>query len=313
MDTDLKPLSMIYNEKSGFHANHKDEVYEKLMTIWTTHGFEIQVFDISAEVDIQTLMKKIYQRHAQYSQLGVIVAAGGDGTLNAVASQMLHQHIPMGILPLGTFNYVARALNIPLNLLDAAHAIATGEPRASHIACINDQIYLNNASLGLYPLFIKKREAYNRRFGRFALNAYTSGLDVLIRDRKELKLEIEVDGQKYPVKSPLIFFGNNQLQLKELNLRISKCAEVGEIAGVVIAKGDKATLFKTLFQTIRGKLEKASDVYSFGAEKVIVYSKKPKLTVAIDGEIVSMDTPLNLHVEKNALNIMVPVHAATSI
>ena len=42
MDTDLKPLSMIYNEKSGFHANHKDEVYEKLMTIWTTHGFEIQ-------------------------------------------------------------------------------------------------------------------------------------------------------------------------------------------------------------------------------------------------------------------------------
>ncbi|MCX5466455.1 diacylglycerol/lipid kinase family protein [Acinetobacter nematophilus] len=313
MDTDLKPLSMIYNEKSGFHANHKDEVYEKLMTIWTTHGFEIQVFDISAEVDIQTLMKKIYQRHAQYSQLGVIVAAGGDGTLNAVASQMLHQHIPMGILPLGTFNYVARALNIPLNLLDAAHVIATGEPRASHIACINDQIYLNNASLGLYPLFIKKREAYNRRFGRFALNAYTSGLDVLIRDRKELKLEIEVDGQKYPVKSPLIFFGNNQLQLKELNLRISKCAEVGEIAGVVIAKGDKATLFKTLFQTIRGKLEKASDVYSFGAEKVIVYSKKPKLTVAIDGEIVSMDTPLNLHVEKNALNIMVPVHAATSI
>ncbi len=58
MDTDLKPLSMIYNEKSGFHANHKDEVYEKLMTIWTTHGFEIQVFDISTEGDIQTLMKK---------------------------------------------------------------------------------------------------------------------------------------------------------------------------------------------------------------------------------------------------------------
>ncbi|KAF5294286.1 hypothetical protein FQR65_LT19993 [Abscondita terminalis] len=160
MDTDLKPLSMIYNEKSGFHANHKDEVYEKLMTIWTTHGFEIQVFDISTEGDIQTLMKKIYQRHAQYSKPGVIVAAGGDGTLNAVASQMLHQNIPM---------------------------------------------------------------------------------------------------------------------------------------------------------TIREKLEKASDVYSFGADKVIVYSKKPKLTVAIDGEIVSMDTPLNLHVEKNALNIMVPAHAATSI
>ncbi len=311
MRTDLKPLSMIYNEKSGFHANKKDDIYEQLMTIWTSHGFEIQVFDIASEPNIQTLMQKIFKRHEKYTHQGVIVAAGGDGTLNAVASQMLNQPIPMGILPLGTFNYVARVLSIPLNILEAANVIAKGEPRASHVACINDQIYLNNASLGLYPLFIKKREEYNRKFGRFPLNAYTSGLDVLIRDRKELKLEVEVDGQKYPVKTPLIFFGNNQLQLKELNLKISKCAEIGEIAGVVIAKGDKVTLFKTLFQTIRGQLENASDVYSFGAQKVIVYSKQPKLTVAVDGEIVSMATPLTLHVEKNALKIMVPYATAS--
>lgn len=312
MQARLKPLSMIYNEKSGFHASHHDEVYEQLMTLWTQHGFEIQVFDIGAEPDIQSLMKKVFQRHEKYHHKGVIVAAGGDGTLNAVASQMLKQHIPMGILPMGTFNYVARVLHIPLDILEAAEVIATGIPRASHVACINDQIYLNNASLGLYPLFIKKREEYNRKFGRFPLNAYTSGLDVLIRDHKELKLEIEVDGQKYPVKTPLIFFGNNQLQLKELNLKVSKCAEVGEIAGVVIARGDKFTLFKTLFQTVRGKLENASDVYSFGAQKVIVYSQKPKLTVAVDGEIVSMTTPLTLHVKKNALNIMVP-HASASV
>ena len=312
MQAALKPLSMIYNEKSGFHASHHDEIYEKLMTLWTSHGFEIQVFDIGSEPDIQSLMKKVFQRHEKYHTQGVIVAAGGDGTLNAVASQMLKQQIPMGILPMGTFNYVARVLHIPLDILEAAEVIATGEQRASHVACINDQIYLNNASLGLYPLFIKKREEYNRKFGRFPLNAYTSGLDVLIRDWKELKLEVEVDGKKYPVKTPLIFFGNNQLQLEELKLKVSKCAELGEIAGVVIAKGDKLTLFKTLFQTIRGKLEQASDVYSFGAQKVTVYSRKPKLTVALDGEIVSMSTPLDLHVEKNALNIMVP-HAATSV
>ena len=312
MQAALKPLSMIYNEKSGFHASHHDEIYEKLMTLWTSHGFEIQVFDIGSEPDIQSLMKKVFQRHEKYHTQGVIVAAGGDGTLNAVASQMLKQQIPMGILPMGTFNYVARVLHIPLDILEAAEVIATGEQRASHVACINDQIYLNNASLGLYPLFIKKREEYNRKFGRFPLNAYTSGLDVLIRDWKELKLEVEVDDKKYPVKTPLIFFGNNQLQLEELKLKVSKCAELGEIAGVVIAKGDKLTLFKTLFQTIRGKLEQASDVYSFGAQKVTVYSRKPKLTVALDGEIVSMSTPLHLHVEKNALNIMVP-HAATSV
>ncbi|MFW1857757.1 diacylglycerol/lipid kinase family protein [Acinetobacter defluvii] len=306
MNTQLKPLSLIYNEKSGFHATKKDEVYEQLMTIWTKHGYEIQVFDIASTANIKQLMTAVFQRHQKYTNKGVVVAAGGDGTLNAVASELLHQEIPMGILPLGTFNYVARVLNIPLDILQAAEVIATGQIRAVHVACINEYIYLNNASLGLYPLFIKKREIYNKKWGRFPLNAYTSGLDVLIRDRKELKLQVEVDGKLYPVKTPLIFFGNNQLQLQEMKLKIAKCAEIGLVAGVVIAKGDKLTLFKTLFQTIRGHLEKAADVYSFSAENVKVYSAKPKLTVALDGEIVEMRTPLKLHVEKNALNIMVP-------
>ncbi|OTG83730.1 diacylglycerol/lipid kinase family protein [Acinetobacter sp. ANC 4648] len=306
MTTQLKPLSMIHNQKSGFHSYKSAEIYEQLKSIWVEQGFDVQIFDISSESNIKLLMQKILERHQQYNDQGVIVAAGGDGTLNAVASQLLHQTIPLGVLPLGTFNYVARALNIPLDILDAAKVIGTGEPRSSHIAKINDQIYLNNASLGLYPLFIKRREVYNRKFGRLLINAYTSGLDVLIRDRKELKLQIEVDGKKYPVKTPLIFFGNNQLQLAEMKLRIAKSAEIGQVAGVVIAKGDKRTLFRTLFQTIRGQLEKASDVYSFSADQVNVYSEKTKLTVAIDGEIVEMMTPLNIHVEKNALNIMVP-------
>ena len=311
MDMTLKPLSMIYNEKSGFHASNNEQIYEQLMTLWTELGFEIQVFDLASEQSIHVLMDKVKSRHAQYDHLGVVVAAGGDGTLNAVASQLLNQEIPMGILPLGTFNYVARVLNIPLDIIEAAKIIGSGEPRASHVARINDHIYLNNASLGLYPLFIKKRELYNQKFGRFPLHAYTSGLDVLIRDRKELKLEVEVDQKKYPVKTPLLFFGNNQLQLKEMKLKIAQCAALGEVAGVILAKSDKATLFKTLFQLIRGKLEQAADVYSFSGKQVTVYSKKSSLTVAIDGELMELDTPLHFSVAKNALKVMVPYDSAS--
>lgn len=311
MSESLKPLSLIYNKKSGFHAVDKDEVYEQLITCLTAYGYEIQAFEIGAEANFVNLMKKIILRHQQASEVGVVVAAGGDGTLNAVAAQLMGTDIPMGIFPLGTFNYVARLLNIPLDLLKAAEAIATGKIREVHVAQINDHIYLNNASLGLYPLFIQRRELYNRRFGRFALNAYTSGLDVLIRDRKELKLEIEVDGKKYPVKTPLIFFGNNQLQLAEMNLRIAESAAKGKVAGVVVAKSDKRTLFKMLWQLMRGNLDQAPDVYSFSADEVKIYSKRKKLTVALDGEIVEMQPPLKISVRKNALKIMVPHDSAS--
>lgn len=311
MSEPLKPLSLIYNEKSGFHAANKDEVFEQLMTNLTAYGYEIQAFEIGAEVSFDHLMNKIILRHQQAHELGVIVAAGGDGTLNAVAAKLMKTEIPMGILPLGTFNYVARLLNIPLDLLKAADVIATGKMREVHVAQINDHIYLNNASLGLYPLFIQKRELYNQRFGRFALNAYTSGLDVLIRDRKELKLEVEVDGKKYPVKTPLIFFGNNQLQLAEMNLRIAESAKKGKVAGLVVAKSDKRTLFKILWQLIKGNLDKAPDVYSFSADEVKIYSKRKKLTVALDGEIVEIQPPLKISVRKNALKIMVPHDSAS--
>lgn len=311
MSEPLKPLSLIYNEKSGFHAADKDEVYEQLMTCLTAYGYEIQAFEIGTEANFNHLMEKVILRHQQASEAGVVVAAGGDGTLNAVAAQLMGTDIPMGIFPLGTFNYVARLLNIPLDLLKAAETIATGKIRGVHVAQINDHIYLNNASLGLYPLFIQKRELYNRRLGRFALNAYTSGLDVLIRDRKELKLEIEVDGKQYPVKTPLIFFGNNQLQLAEMNLRIAEAAEKGKVAGLVVAKSDKRTLFKILWQLIKGNLDKAPDVYSFSGDEVEVHSKRKKLTVALDGEIVEMQPPLKISVRKNALKILVPHDSAS--
>ena len=306
MSEQLKPLSLIYNKKSGFHAANKDEVYEQLVADLSTAGFEIQSFELSECINFDQMMQDILLRHRQAENVGVVVAACGDGTLNAVASKLMGTDIPMGILPLGTFNYVARVLNIPLDLLDAAKAIGEGQPRSVHVAQLNQHIYLNNASLGLYPLFIQKREQFNKHFGRFPLHAYTSALDVLIRDRKELKLEVEVDGQRYPVKTPLIFFGNNQLQLAEMKLRIAEAAEAGKVAGVVVAKSDKRTLFKTLWQLIKGNLDQASDVYSFAADEVIVHSKRNKLTVAVDGEIVTMTPPLKITVRKHALNIMVP-------
>ncbi len=312
MSKQLRPLSIIYNQNSGFHASRNDSIYEDLISLLTDFGFEIQSFEMTNFPTFDALMQQVLPRHQNAGALGIIVAAGGDGTLNAVAQRLMQTDIPMGILPLGTFNYVARALNIPLDILEAAKVIASGEDRSVHVAQMNDHIYLNNASLGLYPLFIQKRELYNRRLGRFPLNAYTSGLDVLIRDRKELKLEIEVDHQIYPVKTPLIFFGNNQLQLADLNLQIAQDAAAGKVAGVVVAKSDKLTLFKMLWQLIRGNIENASDVYSFAAEQVVIHAKRKKMTVAVDGEIVEMKPPLHIHVKKDALNIRVP-HVAASV
>lgn len=309
----LKPLSLVYNHKSGFHASHNDEVYEQMMTLFSYYGFEIQVFELSDRSPISLLMKKIIARHQKTEHKGVVVGAGGDGTLNAIASYLVGTDIPLGILPLGTFNYVARALNIPIALIQAAEVIAKGSPRAVHVARLNDHIYLNNASLGLYPLFIEQRERYNKYLGRFPLHAYTSALDVLLRKYKALKLELIVDGVKHPVTTSLVFLGNNQLQLKELNLTIADAAKEGKVAGVVISKSDRISLVKLLIRLFRGSVEHADGVSLFSAEHIEIRSVQDKpLYLAIDGELVEEQSPLQISVDKHALHIMVP-YATSSV
>ena len=78
-------------------------------------------------------------------------------------------------------------------------------------------------------------------------------------------------------------------------------------------KSDKLTLFKLVYQLIRGKIDEASDVYSFSADQVRIESKRKKLMVAIDGETVEMTPPLNISVLKNSLSVMVPHDSASLI
>ena len=308
------PLSIIMNVRSGHHGEGHEMEMRLISQSLQKSDFDVELFLTEEKFPLNQCVSSAVAKHKQYAKgkRGVIVAAGGDGTINAVAQALMYTDIELGILPLGTFNFVARVLNIPLDLIEAAQVIATGTTRAVHVAQINQHIYLNNASLGLYPLFIQKRERYNQYLGRLPLHAYTSALDVLLRDRKELKLELEVDKKRYLLKTPLIFFGNNQLQLSEMNLHIAKAAAAGKVAGVAVTKSDKLTLFKILWQFIQGKAEQADDIYSFAAEQVVIHSESPQLTVALDGEIVKMRPPLRISVLKNALKIKVP-HAAASV
>jgi diacylglycerol kinase family enzyme len=95
-----------------------------------------------------------------------IVASGGDGTISAVASRLVNQEIPMGILPTGTLNHFAKDLGIPLDLAGACGVIAAGRVRQVDVGKVNDRTFINNASIGLYPHMVKKRDEIRERLGR---------------------------------------------------------------------------------------------------------------------------------------------------
>ncbi len=72
----LKPLSIIYNQKSGFHASKHEDMYEQLMTVFTEFGFEIQVFELAEDVSFDDLMSQVIHRHSQKCKLRCCCCSG---------------------------------------------------------------------------------------------------------------------------------------------------------------------------------------------------------------------------------------------
>lgn len=298
-------ISLIINASSGHRAPDVEPIHEVLVRYFTEQGCDVELHIAEQFYALPQLTIKVVARHLDIKS-GIIVVAGGDGTLNAVAQALLHGKTPMGIIPLGTFNYVARALGVPLDPLEAAHAVLHGQQHTIHVGCVNQYIYLNNASIGLYPRLIEQREYDNKRFGRFRFVAKISGFASLMREQQKLKLKLIVDGQIKPIESPLVFFGNNQLQLQDYKLNLAECAAQGKLAVVAITEVSKIQILKLIARLQLGTFEQAPEVTAFCADSIRIESKARQMKVAVDGEIIYMQTPLHFSVAHCALTVIVP-------
>src|SRR5688500_3211363 len=96
----------------------------------------------------------------------LLIVGGGDGSISAAAGELAGTATRLAILPLGTLNHFARDLGIPLALDEAAALIAAGAERRVDVAQVNGRTFINNATIGLYPLMLLHRQSQQSRLGR---------------------------------------------------------------------------------------------------------------------------------------------------
>lgn len=241
---------------------------------------------------------------------GIVVAAGGDGTLNAVASQVLGQGVPFGILPQGTFNYFGRRYGISQDTEPALHSLLGGQLRPVQVGMLNGRLFLVNASLGLYPQLLEDREAYKQRFGRSRLVALWSGVVTLLRAPRQLSLRLEYEGRVRDQRSPTLVVGNNRLQLEHIGIDATELDRNRLVAMAARPVGTLA-LYGLLLRGLFSRLGDAEHVISFAFDRLTVAIRgRHRVKVAMDGEISWMDTPLEFKVSDTPLPLVVPADAA---
>ncbi len=298
------PLFIVLNASSGKHDG--EDVRLVIETTLTSAGrrFEIAAVDDAAELKASAA-DAVARAQAQG---GVVVAAGGDGTINTVAGATLGSGCPFGVLALGTFNYFSRAHGIPSDVRAACQILLTPRAFPVQVGLLNERVFLVNGSIGLYPDLLEERERTKRRLGRSRWVAIVAALKTLLQAHRDLRVELETRQQRRTLNTPTLFVGNNRLQLERVGIPGRELVERHRLIAVVLKPVGLLGMLKVLFRAALGQLGEAEEVMSFALERLTVRPRfgKRRFKVATDGEVEWMAPPLTFRVAPHPLLLLRP-------
>ncbi len=237
----------------------------------------------------------------------LVIAARGDGTLSAVAAALAGSRTALGILPLGTLNHLARDLGISFDLDEAAAVIAAGQRRTIDLARLGNRMFVNNSAIGLYPLMVADREGQQHRLGRSKrLAMAVAAMRTLARfHHHRLTLTVN-DEHAQVIETPLLFVGNNDYRIDLAGAGQRDSISDGRLCVMVLRPtgrlGFLTTIMRALFKRSRPEdMLKLDDV-----TRLIVASRRSRLTVSSDGETLQLAPPLDYSIMPQALQVIVP-------
>jgi diacylglycerol kinase family enzyme len=245
-------------------------------------------------------------REALKAKPALLVAAGGDGTISAVADVLCGTGTALGVVPCGTLNHFARDLGIPLERAEAARTIAAGRRIAVDAGEVNGRGFINNVSLGLYPGMVRERERQQRRLRRSKRHAMLWASLAVLNRPPLLDLRLELDDEVHDCRAPFVFVGNNDYEMEGFDIGTRARLDGGCLSVYTTRGCGAASLVMLALRALFGRLRQAEDFIESKAGMLRVTSRKGRLLVAIDGEVTTMQAPLELRVRRRALQVIVP-------
>jgi diacylglycerol kinase family enzyme len=236
----------------------------------------------------------------------VWVAAGGDGTVNAVGAACAGTDRVMGVLPIGTLNHFARDLGVPLQLEEAIALAATGPVRGVDAAEANGLIFVNNSSLGVYPAMVLDRDRL-RKSGAGKWWAMVRASARAFWRFRCLEVEFEAGGTMKRCKTALLFVGNNRYEKEGARVGQRMRLDEGVLSVALIVGATRWGMLKVFAAALAGRGNDVGELEEFDAVSFRVRARgRHRLRVAFDGEVKRMKGPLEYKTLPGTLRVIAP-------
>ena len=258
-------------------------------------GFEL----LPQSVENPQYLPEIIRQYRHMVDL--VIISSGDGTVNAAIEGLLDTQLPLGILPSGTANNLARSLKIPRSLPESCKIVAAGKIRLIDLGWVNGKYFFNVAGLGLSAQINRRvPKAWKRRWGVLAYAAVA--LQVLWQSRP-FEAEIRWHNQLIKVKTFQITVCNGRYYGSGLVVAEDAAIDDQTLHLYSVKTQQWWQLIALIPAIVQGK--KAPGVLTLQGKEINIYTKEPNW-IDTDGELTTT-TPAQFRVIPQALPVFVPV------
>jgi len=296
MTEEKKKIVFIVNPKAGITPKSKVVIELLAGNLIPSSRFIPEVLFTERAGHATEIAKDAIERGAD-----IIVASGGDGTVNEVACALINTGIPMGILPAGSGNGLARCLGISMSYALALRTIMRGNTKLMDVATVNDQLYTSIAGIGFDAHVARKfADTYIRgviSYMKIVLNEYSA--------YKPVTYKLTIDGVEMEKHALMIIFANgNQFGF---NTRIAPDAKVddGLLDVCIIKKMPVSQLLNLGYHMMKGTTVKTGFAEYFKAQNITIDNISDPF-MNIDGEPKMMQSPVKIGIIPLSLRVIVP-------
>jgi diacylglycerol kinase family enzyme len=294
----LMRIALVINATSGSMADLDAEtIREKLQAA----GFEA-----SPETDSQASLPERLEAAAAQPGIEAVVVAGGDGSMACAAAVMAGRDTPLGLLPLGTMNLLAKDLGLPIDLDEAIAALKSGAARRIDVAEVNGHVFLISSMLGLPATMGEHREAQRGNGSLRGVARFVVGLGRHLWRYPRLAVTTIVDGAASRRRVHMLVVVNNDFVEKPGKIIERGSVDAGELTLYVAPRLTSWRMARLAAGMAAGWWHRLPGLERRVVGELTIESDKQALRVMNDGEIRLIETPLRYAIRPRALAVIVP-------
>lgn len=261
----------------------------------------LRTVEIHPEIDVRVTV-----REALAAGLRTFVVAGGDGSVHHVAQALVNTEGILGVVPVGSVNHLARDLGVPIDDWRAALEIAVrGEIRQIDVGRVNGRYFLNSVMVGLYTTVSEYRERFRSMHSRW--RAYIKAARLALRHFPHVNLVVEMEGRVETMRTQMFVVAVNSYDLSQTGIVSPKTTfNDGRLSIYSLSFMSRLQFARAAAKYFRGKIGEVDGFRSVRVAQLRVDTGKRRLRISVDGELVEMQTPLQIAAVPSSLLVRAP-------